>query len=43
VASEIFADPFIVVQENVEDEHEQRLHAIAECADLTQDFRASGF
>lgn len=28
VAAEIFADPFIVVQEDIEDEHEQRYHAI---------------
>jgi len=28
VAAEIFADPFIVVQENIEDEREQRYHAI---------------
>ena len=28
VAAETFADPFIVVQENIEDEREQRRHAI---------------
>ena len=28
MAAEIFADPFIVVQENIEDESEQRYHAL---------------